>query len=511
MVAVVIIVLVSLLTLLIVVLSVLTRNSMEVTRTNVENSSVTLSGILNHYYEVQSEKDPEAKFDMEEHISDHKAMYRWLVRFCLFNTTSEKIFIVDASGKVILAKASDAQDIGLYELGDDVGKDMLSALSHNHFPIEEGVYKKLSWPEKAILSSASLYAGGDEPVGFVLVAGLIQPLNSSNAKLAANLMIATLGCLISIFVVLYFVTDRFVNPLRQLSRAAGKLGKGHFNVRVPVRGNDEVAELATKFNTMAETLERTEETRSTLLANFAHDIRTPLTVIAGYIDNIRCGAIKAEDIDKYSTVILSEVKRLARMVDKMLQLSKLEERKRMYSKTRFDVCEMSRQILISLESRIEEKELEVEFMAEEDQIPVCSDPDALFEAMYNICDNAVKFSRNQGLLRITIGRTGSSENGKASDSHIRVSVYNEGEGISKEDEQHIFERFYKGDKSRSLDKSGTGLGMYITKTILTALGGRIWVSGEPGHHCEFIFTLPADMPEDHLTAALSPDETTKEA
>ena len=147
----------------------------------------------------------------------------------------------------------------------------------------------------------------------------------------------------------------------------------------------------------------------------------------------------------------------------------------------FDICEMARLILISFEQQIEDKSLEVEFACDEDRMQVYADHDAIYQIFYNICHNAVKFSRRGGLLRLRI--TAEKE------KKLLISVYNEGEGIPAEDQIHVFERFYKSDKSRGLDRSGVGLGLYIAKTIITAHGEKIGVISEPGKNCEFYFTL----------------------
>jgi signal transduction histidine kinase len=146
----------------------------------------------------------------------------------------------------------------------------------------------------------------------------------------------------------------------------------------------------------------------------------------------------------------------------------------------FDVCEMGRVILISFEKQIEEKNLDVEFECENDRMITMADHDAIYQIFYNICHNAVKFSREGGKYRIRL---------LEKDKKVYVSIYNEGVGIREEDLPFIFERFYKGDKSRGLDKTGLGLGMYIAKTVIDAHGEEIWVKSTYGQSCEFFFTL----------------------
>jgi signal transduction histidine kinase len=196
-------------------------------------------------------------------------------------------------------------------------------------------------------------------------------------------------------------------------------------------------------------LEHLEDTRRTFLANVSHDLRTPMTSIGGFIDGILDGTIPPEKHTEYLTRCSNEVKRLSRLVASLLDITRIQAGERKFNKTSFDICEMAREILISFEKRIEDKHLDVEFDCEADKMLAVADRDAIYQVLYNICDNAVKFSREGGKYRIRI---------TSKDKKINVSVYNEGQGIPEEDLAIVFDRFYKSDKSRGLDKSGVGSG-----------------------------------------------------
>ncbi len=250
---------------------------------------------------------------------------------------------------------------------------------------------------------------------------------------------------------------------------------------MPVRGSDEVAELAAAFNNMAESLESSEKMRNTFLSNVSHDLRTPMTSISGFIDGILDGVIPPDKHAHYLRIVSNEVKRLSRLVVSLLDLSKIQAGERKFTMGPFDICEMSRQILFSFEKRIEEKGLDIEFDFDEDNITAIADRDATHQVLYNLCENAVKFSSDRGKLRISIK--------KYKNRRYLVGVYNEGQGIPKEDLPHLFERFFKSDKSRGLDKSGVGLGLYISKTIIEAHEEEIFVESEYGKYCHFQFTI----------------------
>ncbi len=282
-------------------------------------------------------------------------------------------------------------------------------------------------------------------------------------------------------IAVYFITERIIHPLKTMTTASKKFAKGDFETRVTVYGEDEVSELGRAFNNMAESLQNLEKMRNSFLASVSHDLRTPMTTISGFIDGITSGAIPPEKHDYYLGIISAEVHRLSRLVSQILDVSRLESGDRKFNFTDFDIAEIARIILISFEQKIEGKRLDVEFDAEEDKMIAYADKDAIYQVVYNLCHNAIKFSNEGGKFVIKISKTG---NGK-----IRVSVFDEGQTISKEDISMIFERFYKSDKSRGLDKSGVGLGLYICKTIIDAHGEEIHAESNEGAGTEFWFTL----------------------
>ncbi len=284
-------------------------------------------------------------------------------------------------------------------------------------------------------------------------------------------------------IAVYFITERIIHPLRNMTTAAKQFAKGDFKSRVTVYGEDEVSALGNAFNHMADSLENLEKMRNSFLASVSHDLRTPMTTISGFIDGINSGAIPPEKHEYYLGVISSEVHRLSRLVSQLLDISRLESGDRKFNFSDFDVAEVGRIILISFEQKIEDKKLDVEFDAEKDSMTAYADKDAIYQVMYNLCHNAIKFSKEGGKFRIKLS---SYNAGK-----LKISVFDEGQVISDEDKPMIFERFYKSDKSRGLDKTGVGLGLYICKTIVEAHGEEIHVESQENEGTEFWFTLKA--------------------
>lgn len=394
------------------------------------------------------------------------------------------IFITDSDGRVII-KSDDPDGL----VPETVPAEVLDSVYM--FEDEKYEYSNLGmFPTK--------YVNCIRPV-FIMPAhnGDINDSDASREMLGAificsknrNPILSALGSsfamtIIWIFVVsilaVYFIGERMTKPLKEMSRAAKSFAQGRFDVRVPVRGKDEIAELATAFNNMAMSLEKMEETRNTFMSNVSHDLRTPMTTISGFIDGILTGAIPPEKQEHYLGIVSGEVKRLSRLVSSLLDITRLQAGDRKLVKAPFDICEMARQVLISCESRIEEKKLDIEFDTDFDSMSVIADHDSIHQILYNLIDNAIKFSYDDGKLEISI---------RQKDKKAFVSVKNTGKGIPQDELPYVFDQFYKSDKSRGLDKSGLGLGLYICKTIIDRHGEEIWVKSEEGSWCEFVFTL----------------------
>lgn len=297
----------------------------------------------------------------------------------------------------------------------------------------------------------------------------------------ANIFFFTSVVVLCIAFITTSVTSlRHTKPLKEMAAAARKFGHGEFDTRVEV-GNrqDEVGELAAAFNAMADSLAKSESRRSEFVANISHELKTPMTTIAGFADGILDGTIPREkEIDALQT-ISSETRRLSRLVRRMLDLSRLQSAEQVTGQEQFDVSELLVRVLVSLETKINARGLDVETHLPDEAVLVWGDPDAITQVCYNLLDNAIKFSSERGVITLTIALKG----GKA-----YVSVRNLGETIPPQELGMLFDRFHKSDKSRSEDREGVGLGLYIVKTILGSHKENISVTSENGV-TEFTFTL----------------------
>ncbi len=384
------------------------------------------------------------------------------------------ILIADSSGAILLA------DSRMTQVNQNIPLDVMTEISYEG---EQKMFGDLggALSGQHMIRAVQITDNKDVFVGAVLVCSQTQQIMTFVETMVKTIIMSCLWVMLAALVAVYFISERIIAPLKNMSKAAKSFAQGKFDVRVPVAGRDEVAELATAFNNMAASMAHLEDTRRTFLSSVSHDLRTPMTTISGFIDGILDGAIPPEKHEYYLEVIRTEIRRLSRLVISLLDITRIQAGERKFTKTAFDICEMARLILISFEQKIDAKHLDVEFDCQRDKMIVYADRDAIYQILYNICDNAVKFTKEGGKYRISILER---------DKKVYISVFNEGIGIPAEELPFVFERFYKSDKSRGLDKTGVGLGLFIAKTIIDAHEEEIWVKSEYGANCEFVFTLP---------------------
>lgn len=458
-----------------VICSNITAITLDEKREDVDAAAQNISGMITEMYQVQSPDHFSDKFGSSEsnfsgyvkHLSDMNDD----VRVYLFNINGG-LLISGESYESTTFKNTTIPSSVLSEIarndGYDGYDDMGGNLSGKFLYSIKPVYQKTNDGTSA------------QAVGYVFVCSAAKGLNMIIGSTVKTILLASLWVFLAALVGVYFLSERIIGPLKSMSRAAKSYAAGNFDIRIPVHGTDEVAELSASFNQMATELQNFENMRRSFLANVSHDLKTPMTTIAGFIDAIISGAIPPEQQHEYLERIKEEILRLSRLVRQLLDISRIQAGDRKLEPVTFDICEVARQIVLSFEQRIEEKKLDVEFNCEYERMNVVADKDAIHQILYNICDNAVKFSHEGGKYKVDITEK---------DKKVHVSVYNEGQGIAKDDLPFVFERFYKSDKSRGLDKSGVGLGLYIAKTIIDAHRETITVDSVQGEYCVFEFTL----------------------
>ncbi len=405
------------------------------------------------------------------------------------------IYVCNNNGDVILCKHLLSEDFELSSDGEclihSIYKIPQSVIEKAKAGFSDGRTKLDGVYAKDQLVSAQPVIVNDEVIALVFAA---TPISSSVTDyflrtIKIFLVAAAFSLLVGAMGV-YIFTVNLLSPLRDMSRATKAYAKGDFSYRVRVRGKGELESLLKAFNSMATELALHERTRRSFVANVSHELKTPMTTIGGFIDGILDGTIPPEKQNYYLEIVSNETKRLSRLVVSMLNLSKIEAGELKLNPQEFNICNDIFNVLISFEQQIELKKIEVMGLDTLEPTFVNADEDMIHQVIYNLVDNAVKFT-NGGQIIVEVK--------KNSDNSTTVGIKNTGVGISPEDLSRIFERFYKVDKSRSFDTRSTGLGLYIVKTIVEMHGGTVRAESAENEYTKFEFTLPESIPADNDT------------
>lgn len=396
------------------------------------------------------------------------------------------IFFVNHEGKVIICREdflytySSNSDGCLVHSGYQIPKDIVEKVSQGEYFSRKEI--------DGLFTEDTFFAGYPVYMNDTFVGAFFAstPVEAKLKEYASNMVgmyfwSAMFAAALS-FLVIYAFTAKLTNPLRQMSNATKAYAQGDFSKRVSVRGSDELAELCQSFNQMATALSVLESSRRSFVANVSHELKTPMTTIGGFIDGMLDGTIPPEKHEEYLGVVSVEVKRLSRLVTSMLNLSKIEAGELEIKPVNFDISQHLINCMLTFEQEIEKKNITINGFEEMGQTFIFADRDMIYQVVYNLIDNAVKFTNENGTITVFAGETTDGKN--------YVSIENTGEGISPEETGRIFERFYKVDKSRSYDVKSAGLGLYLCKTIVEMHQGRIFAESQKGKFTRFTFILP---------------------
>ena len=387
-------------------------------------------------------------------------------------------YICDSQGTILIC----SQDgFSCDHVGLTVDPSYLTAVAENGYYCETGLVPGL-YEDQRYVVAAPITNSASQTLGLVLVtAPMAETTQVLRAVTEIFVFVAVIVLLIGLLAV-YLYTQNLCRPLKDIAGAARSFGHGDLTARVTTgQGHtEETDELAIAFNNMASSLGKSEYRRQEFVANVSHELKTPMTTIGGYVDGILDGTIPPERQRHYLQIVSDETKRLARLVRSMLDISRMQDQGiPEEKKSRFDLCEAGGEVLVTFEQKINDKNLQVEVDFPEHPELVWADRDAISQVIYNLCDNAVKFCNPGGTLSLSIREAGNK---------AYFSVANTGETIPPEEVPLVFDRFHKTDKSRSLNRDGWGLGLYIVKTLVCSHGEDISVTSRDGK-TEFTFTL----------------------
>ena len=372
----------------------------------------------------------------------------------------------DLTGMTVTMPAKMTREI--MEQGETSARDDLGGLYEN---------------KRFVVGVPAVNPTSGEVVGEVFAVSTSASLDAMWQGFVGLYFMTALVVLMISFMASSVTTMRQIQPIREMAAATRQYAEGNFDIRMNDYGrDDEIGELAASFNNMAESLQQTERQRREFIANISHELKTPMTTIAGYTDGILDGTIPPENERQYLQILSNESRRLSRMVRRMLDVSQLQVMDPLRGGNHFDICESMRRVLISMEKKINDRHLDVDADIPEEPILVLGDNDMITQVIYNLLENAAKFAREGSTLYLGV----TTIDGKA-----RVTVRNVGDTIPAEELPLLFERFHKSDKSRSEDKDGVGLGLYIVKTILEQHRETIRVTSENGVTA-FTFSLTTE-------------------
>lgn len=309
-------------------------------------------------------------------------------------------------------------------------------------------------------------------------------MKSTLQEFSHIILISLLAAIIFALILIYFGSRSVSKPLKEINDAVLEIASGKFDKRVDVSAADEVAQLASSFNYMADSLEHLEDMRSSFISDISHELRTPMTSISGFVSGILDGTIPKEKQTEYLELVLEESNRLVRLTNDMFEMTKMSSHGYKLSIRKFDFAETIRLCIIAAESKIEAKNLDLNVNFEHENIFVLAEPDSIKRVIINLLDNAIKYSFENSKIDISVF----SEN-----THIVFEISNIGTGIEDADLPYIFDRFYKSDKSRSREKSGAGLGLFFVKNILALHSQQITAKSvnidDNAKRTTFTFTL----------------------
>lgn len=389
--------------------------------------------------------------------------------------------ICNAAGRIIMC--SDALS-GCDHQGLSFNSDYVNKVIANSGDVATGMIRDLYEESRYVVSVPIVDSATGKAMGIVTVS---RPVAETAAVLSK---ISNLFSIVSVLVVLISFVAMTVfaryqsDPLKTMANAARSFGHGDLDARVKLEGSypEEVEDLALAFNNMAQELQKSEYQRQEFVANVSHELKTPMTTISGYIDGILDGTIPESRERYYLQIVSDETKRLSRLVRSMLDISRLQDQGGIpeEKKHQFDLEEAAGQALINFEQKINGKHLDVDVDMPEHPVYTFANQDYVTQVIYNLLDNAVKFCPEGGTLGLKIREGGSK---------AYISISNDGETIPPDELPLVFDRFHKLDKSRSRNKDGWGLGLYIVKTIVCSHGENISVTSRDGR-TEFTFTMP---------------------
>ena len=382
------------------------------------------------------------------------------------------VWFVSKDGKVILSAQS-----GNYPSAPDSIKDFDPAESGSDRS-QTGDYH--GYFDNDVITVTVPVTYGYSPKGYLMIHQYTSVVDTMTDTLMRGVYITFIVIFLLSFIILLAFHFLVYRPLHKITEAATQYASGNLEYEIPVTTEDEMGYLSASLNYMSSQLRDMEDYQKKFVANVSHDFRSPLTSIKGYVQAMTDGTIPPELHEKYLNIILFEAERLTDLTTDLLTLNEFDTKELLLDKTTFDIQEVIKNTALSFEGVCTPKHISIQLLLLPDAVFVCADKRKIQQVLYNLIDNAIKFSENESSVFVEV----SGKNDK-----IFVSVKDQGIGIPKKELNKIWERFYKSDLSRGKDKKGTGLGLAIVKEVIQAHDEHINVISTEGVGTEFIFSL----------------------
>lgn len=390
--------------------------------------------------------------------------------------TGSSIFFMNSKGAVSVVSSS----INEEWVGQSITDETISGVLEGNIVTVQGRLGGM-FSENMITVGYPIKSNGNV-YGGIFVCSPVPEIQETIRAVSEIMFLSGVVGMILAVIMIYILSRRITRPVLEMNKAAQIIADGNYDRRIDVKANDEIGQLGDSFNYMAECLDKRDQERRIFVASIAHDLRSPLTSIQGFLSAMRDGVIAEEEYNYYLDIILEETERLSVLATNIVDMGNTQESVLKLNIAEFDINELIRDVLDVFEHRFREKKLNCRLLLAGGETYVKADRKEIHRVLHNLVDNAVKFTKGEGLIVI---ETTVPKN----EHRVFVSVSDNGISIPDSDKRRIFDAFFKSDASRGLDKTGSGLGLSVVKEIINAHGEIVNCKDSDLGGAEFKFSL----------------------
>lgn len=434
---------------------------------NLENKALEISQVTETYF--------------SENINPK--LYMRFLR-AVSRSINSSVIVANKDGR-IMAAAFDGVD----SMAKDISDNMMNMMRYMRIPavyinkINEG-NKVIAIEKMENINQTMITIGVPVQLNNKIFGGifLYSPIDDITGVLTSMYVVLIIVVILALFlasIISAYLSRLIIRPLKEMSRIAIAMAKGNYKVKVNFESDDEIGRLARSLNYLASESERLEKMRRDFVANVSHELRTPLTAIRGFMEPLIDGTVTDKaDIERYHKIIYDETLRMQRLINDLLDLSRLQSGKMAINMHPVILSELIKNVIAKMKPQADNKGIQLIYNCPSNMPPVMADEDRIQQVLMILIDNGIKYTGTGGSVVVT------AEEGR---DFVTVKVSDTGVGIPAEDLEYIWDRFYKADKARG--KDGAGLGLAIAKEIIQLHGGSVGVKSQIGQGSVFQFTI----------------------